>query len=253
MTDTYLAAATDLARAMGDLALRYYGAELHVDMKGDGSPVTEADRAAEELAREWIERRFPDDGVLGEEFGTVRPDARRRWIIDPIDGTRSFVRTVPLWGSLVAVLEGDTVLAGAAYFPAVSESISAAPGAGCWWNDRRASVSDRSELGSALVVATDDRFPSHPGRRAAWSALADRAGTARTWGDCFGYLLIATGRAEVMVDDIVSPWDAAAFHPIVTEAGGVFTDWNGTGGPLVGDVIATNAALAGTVRSLLVR
>jgi histidinol phosphatase-like enzyme (inositol monophosphatase family) len=213
--------------------------------------VTAADRAAEQAARDWVRRFFPDDGVLGEEFGAERADARRRWVIDPIDGTKSFVRGTPLWGSLVALCEGETVLAGAAYFPAVGELIAAAPGAGCWWNGSRCAVSPVSALEAAAVLTTDGRFRERPELRAGWERVATAAAVARTWGDCFGYLLVATGRAELMCDPILSPWDAAAFQPIVREAGGVFTTWDGRDTAFGGSAVATNAALAPTVRALL--
>lgn len=243
--------AAELARLTGSIAHEYFRREIAVEIKGDGSPVTIADRRSEEIAREWVARRFPGDGILGEELGLDRPDARRRWIVDPIDGTKAFIRGVPLWGTLVAVAEGPHVIAGAAFFPAVSELIVAGLNCGCWWNDARASVSSVAQLGQATVLTTDDRFPSDPRRRAAWSALAASAAVCRTWGDCYGYLLVATGRAEAMVDDIVAPWDAAAFMPIVVEAGGLLTDWRGSMTPFGGDTIATNAALAGEVRTAL--
>ena len=246
-----LQAAAELARLTGDVALGYYRRALAVETKADGSPVTAADRDAERAAREWVAARFPEDGVLGEEFGLLRPEARRRWILDPIDGTKSFVRGVPLWGTLVAVAEGERVLAGAAYFPAVGELVCAAPGEGSWWNGARCAVSEQPSLGAATVLTTDDRFPGRPSRRAAYAALAARASVARGWGDCYGYLLVATGRAEAMVDDLMSPWDAAALQPIVTEAGGVFTSWSGQPTAFGGDAIATNAALAGEVRAVL--
>ena len=185
-------------------------------------------------------------------MGLDREHARRRWIIDPIDGTKAFVRGVPLWGTLIAVAEGDDVVAGAAYFPAMNELVAAAPGEGCWWNDARARVSNTSMLESATVLTTDDRFPDRLERRERWVELSGRAGVARTWGDCYGYLLVATGRAEVMVDDIVSPWDAAAFAPIIAEAGGMLTDWSGVATAFRGDLIATNAVLADEVRGILV-
>ncbi len=253
MSESYLDAVAELASLAGDFAMSYYGKELAVDVKQDGSPVTIADRGAEERARAWIEQRFPDDGILGEEFGDVRPDARRRWIIDPIDGTKSFVRSVPLWGTLIAVTEGESVLAGCAYFPAVAETIVAGLGEGCFWNGARCSVSSQGTIANATVVITDDRFAGRPDRAAAWRRLASGAGVVRTWGDCYGYLLLATGRADVMVDDIVSPWDSAALYPIVTEAGGSFTDWRGRSTAFGGDVIATNFALAQPVRDILVQ
>jgi histidinol phosphatase-like enzyme (inositol monophosphatase family) len=249
--DTRIAPAAELARLTGDIALRHYRSTLVVETKADGSPVTAADRAAEVAARDWVRRFFPDDGVLGEEFGAERADARRRWVIDPIDGTKSFVRGTPLWGSLVALCEGERVLAGAAYFPAVGELIAAAPGAGCWWNGSRCAVSRVAALGDAAVLTTDGRFRERPEWRAGWERAAAAAAVARTWGDCFGYLLVATGRAEMMCDPILSPWDAAAFQPIVREAGGVFTAWDGRDTAFGGSAVATNSALAVELRTLL--
>jgi histidinol phosphatase-like enzyme (inositol monophosphatase family) len=245
-------AAAEVARLAGRFALESFGSNLDVEAKLDGSPVTAADRGAEQLAREWIEQRFPDDGILGEEFGLVRPDAARRWILDPIDGTQSFIRGVPLWGTLVAVAERDEVLAGAAFFPVVDEIAAAGRACGCWWNGRACAVSTVSELARATVLATDTRFPERRARRDAWDSLAREAAVARTWGDCYGYLLVATGRAEAMVDDVVSAWDAAAIVPIIEEAGGVLTDWTGNATPFGGDVIATNGSLASIVRDVLV-
>jgi histidinol phosphatase-like enzyme (inositol monophosphatase family) len=246
-----LEAATEVARLAGEVAIRHFRTRLTVETKGDGSPVTAADRAAEGAAREWIERRFPRDGILGEEFGLVRGDAPRRWVVDPIDGTKTFVRGVPLWGTLIAVAEGETVLAGAAFYPAVGEMLAAAPGSGCWWNGERCSVSAVSAIGDAAVLTTDERFANDARQRAGWRRLAREARVSRTWGDCYGYLLVATGRAEVMVDGVLSPWDAAALLPIVEEAGGVFTDWGGARTAFGGSAVATNRELAAAARALL--
>lgn len=250
--DLYFNAVADLVREAGNRALSYYGTKVTVEQKENGTPVTIADRRAEQLAHEWLEKRFPDDGIVGEELGIVRPNSHRRWIIDPIDATKSFVRGVPLWGTLVAVVDGDDVIAGAAYYPGVSEVLVAAPGKGCWWNGRQSYVSPIGSLDHALIVTTDDRFGERPDRRTRWNELASRSGMSRTWGDCFGYLLVATGRAEVMLDDVVAPWDAAAFFPIITEAGGVFSSWNGDRTAFGGDVIATNGALDTVVREILI-
>jgi histidinol-phosphatase len=244
-------AAAEVARRSGEVALEFFRKGVTVDLKGDGTPVTVADRTSEQTARDWIEARFPRDGILGEEFGEARPGAKRRWILDPIDGTKTFIRGVPLWGTLVAVAEGERILAGAAYFPAVGELLVAAPGAGCFWNDRPTKVSAVSQLSQAVVLSTDERFLQYPERGSAWRALAARASMDRTWGDCYGYLLVATGRAEVMVDELLSPWDAAALQPIIEEAGGVFTDWTGARTSFGGNAIATNGALSAQVRELL--
>ena len=253
MTDSgnLMQAAAEVARLAGDVALGFFRGGIAVDTKSDGSPVTVADRTAESRAREWLEARFPQDGILGEEFGETRPGANRRWILDPIDGTKTFIRGVPLWGTLVALAEGERILVGAAYFPAVSELLVAAPGQGCFWNDQRAAVSTQAELSQAVVLSTDERFPVYPERGSAWRALARDAAVDRTWGDCYGYLLVATGRAEVMVDELLSPWDGAALQPIIEEAGGVFTDWTGRRTAFGGNGIATNAVMARGVRERL--
>jgi histidinol phosphatase-like enzyme (inositol monophosphatase family) len=246
-----LEAVQEVARRTGGVALRHFRSSLTVESKADGSPVTIADRSAEQTAREWINRRFPEDGVLGEEFGAHLPAATRRWLIDPVDGTKTFVRGVPLWGTLIAVCEGDMVLAGAAFFPAVDEMLSAARGLGCWWNGTRAQVSSVSTIEAATVLTTDERFRHAIDRRDGWHQLAAGAAVSRTWGDCYGYLLVATGRAEVMVDGSVAAWDAAALLPAITEAGGVFTDWRGEPTAFGGSIVATNSVLANRARQLL--
>ncbi len=246
-----LEAVQEAARLAGNVALRHYRTALEVISKADGSPVTIADRGAETAVREWITRWFPDDGIEGEELGIIRPEAARRWIVDPIDGTKTFVRGVPLWGTLIAVAERDQVLAGAAYFPVVDEIVAAASGEGTWWNGSRCAVSSVDRLDRALVLTTDPKFSADAAKRAAWQRLNDRAALTRTWGDCYGYLLVATGRAEVMVDPVMAAWDSAAFLPIIEEAGGVFTDWFGNRTGLGGSAIATNAAIATETRALM--
>jgi histidinol-phosphatase len=247
-----LHAVIELAQVVGDTAMEYFGyPKLVVETKSDGSPVTVADRTAEKRAHEWLAQHFPKDGIVGEEFGTQRFDAPRRWIIDPIDGTKSFVRGVPLWATLVALVEGETVLAGAVNCAAAGEMVGAALGEGAWWNGSRCSVSTVDSIANATVVTSDDRFPKHRDRRTRWDKLADAAKVARTWGDGFGYVMVATGRAEVMADDTFAIWDAAAPYAIVTEAGGLFTSWKGQSGPFGGDGIATNMSIAPAVREAL--
>jgi histidinol phosphatase-like enzyme (inositol monophosphatase family) len=249
--ETLLQAARECADLAGAFAQRHYRAGVAVEWKADGSPVTIADRGAERAARDWIAARFPDDAVSGEEFGEKAGTSGRRWIIDPIDGTKSFVRGVPLWGSLVAVLEGERVIAGAASFPATGETIAAASGCGCWHNESRAAVSGVAAIDAATVLTTDDRTFSPGAPRAGWDRLSSTAAVSRMWGDAFGYLLVATGRADVMVDAIVNAWDIACFVPIIEEAGGVFTDYSGRVTAFGGSAIATNAALAAESRRIL--
>ena len=246
-----LAHVTSLARIAGDTAHAFSGRGIAVDVKSDGSPVTAADRAAETAAREWIREHFPDDGILGEEFGLEKPDAPRRWLLDPIDGTKSFIHGVPLWGTLVAVVEGETVLAGAIYAPSTNELVAAAVGCGAWFNGARTFVANTATLSTATLLTTDERFPGRPNRKARWEQLSSQVRIVRTWGDCYGYLLLATGRADIMVDDLMNPWDAAAVQVVIEEAGGVFTDFRGRRTSFGGDSIATTAELDGPVRSVL--
>lgn len=252
MSDSiWLEAATELAARTGEIALSHFRRGIEAERKEDGSPVTVADRAAEQFAREWIKTRFPEHGIIGEEFGEHLPNARWRWLVDPIDGTRTFVAGVPLWGTLVALCDGESVVAGAASFPATGEDIVGAIGQGTWANGVRCTVSTIASLNGATVLTTDERFRAAPQRRAGWTRLADASGMARSWGDCYGYLLVATGRAEVMIDGKMGPWDAAPFLPIVSEAGGVFVDFNGRTTAFGDGGVATNGALAETVRSVL--
>ena len=245
-----LEAVADLARTAGDVAMRRFKSNLAVERKADGSPVTAADRAAEQCAREWIAARFPDDGVVGEELGAHRAGARRRWLVDPIDGTQSFIHGVPLWGTLIAVCEANEVIAGAACFPALGELVAAAVERGAWWNGARCAVSTVPTLDEATVLTTDHRFSRTPERREGWRRLASRAALARDWGDCYGYLLVATGRADVMIDGTLADWDAAPLFPVIREAGGVFTTLDGgaldlnTAGVLAGTPALHAQALA---------
>jgi histidinol phosphatase-like enzyme (inositol monophosphatase family) len=245
-----LEAVREAARICGETALAHFRSALQVEWKADGSEVTRADREAELAVRAWIGERFPHDAIVGEEFGSVVSAGRRRWFIDPIDGTRSFVRGVPLWGSMVAVEEGGTVLAGAINCAASGDFVVAARGEGCWHNGVRASVSTVAALDKATLLGTDQRFLRNPQRLTRWTELCGRVAIARSWGDCYGYVLVATGRAEAMVDDRLNSWDVAALVPIIEEAGGVLTDWNGRRG-MGADAVATNAALAEELRAAL--
>lgn len=245
-----LEAVEHIARVCGDVALSHFRRPIQVELKSDGSEVTRADREAEAAARARIRRSFPSDEIIGEELGVEGDAGRRRWLVDPIDGTRSFVRGVPLWGSLVAVEEDGRVIAGAINCAATGDLLVAARGEGCWHNGARVQVSGTNDLSRATILATDERFQQNAARASRWMALAGRVAVARTWGDCYGYVLVATGRAELMVDGRMNPWDVAALIPVIEEAGGVFTDWQGQ--PGIGpDAIATNTALGGEFRRQL--
>ncbi|MEP7344792.1 MAG: inositol monophosphatase family protein [Gemmatimonadaceae bacterium] len=242
---------SEVTALTADVALQFFHGALDVETKPDGSPVTVADRAAEQAARDWIVSRFPDDAIVGEELGADRVQARRRWLIDPIDGTKTFLRGVSLWGSMIAVEEDGRVVAGAICCPATGDLVVAADGEGCWWNGKRASVSTRVTLADATILTTDATFAHHPERALRWSALATQVAVSRTWGDCYGYVLVATGRAEAMADDRLNPWDVAPLIPILREAGGLFSDWQGRLWHAGDDGLATNAILAARIRSAL--
>ena len=246
-----LAFATEVAWRAGRLTLAHFQTGVVAESKPDDSPVTAADRGAEQLIRSLITARFPTDGILGEEEGETRASADRRWILDPIDGTRSFVRGVPLYGVMLALEEEGDVVLGVLHFPALDETVGAARGVGCWWNGRRALVSDETRLERALVCTTDVAMIEERNFARGWNRLRSHAGLVRTWGDCYGYALVATGRAEAMLDPIMSPWDAAALVPIIEEAGGVISDWHGANSWQSGHIVSTNAALANDVRELL--
>lgn len=247
--------AVGVAEHAGRSTLEHFGPDVTVERKADGTPVTVADRESERRVREAVAARFPADAVVGEEFGGDA-EGGRRWIVDPIDGTKSFIHGVPLYGVLLALeVEGEPVL-GVIHFPALRETVAAARGLGCWWNGKRARVSGVDRLERALVLTTGDGAAGDvvrgvEARAAAWERLRAAAGVARTWGDAYGYALVATGRAEAMVDPVVRVWDVAAVRPVIEEAGGVFTDWSGKASHTGGHAIATNAALADVVRAVL--
>lgn len=235
--------ATDVAMEAGDLTLRYYGGVVSHDAKGDGSPVTIADREGERLIRARVGERYPEHGVLGEELGESNPGARVRWILDPIDATRSFMRGVPLYGVLVAIEVEDTPVVGVAHFPPLRETVAAGRGLGCTLNGASCRVSSVSRLEDALVLTTDvERILSRP-EGVGWRRLQRRAAFSRTWGDCYGHALVATGRAEVMVDPVMNPWDAGPFLTLITEAGGRFTSREGAQTIHGGSGISTNGTL----------
>jgi histidinol phosphatase-like enzyme (inositol monophosphatase family) len=249
--DELLTMALSLAQEAGAITLQHFGGVLSSETKDDGTPVTEADRAAETLLRTRIEDRFPDHGILGEEFGETNSGSSVRWILDPIDGTRSFKRGVPLYGVLIGIeMDGDPVV-GVAHFPALNETVGAAVGHGCHWNGRRTRVSKVASLSEAAALTTDpvELLEGPPAR--GWERLVRETSLARTWGDCYGHILVATGRAEIMVDPVLSPWDAAPFVPILQEAGGRFTDLEGTVRTDGGSGISTNGILHGEILEIL--
>ncbi len=240
--------AVDLAWTAGRMTLRHYQTGVVVELKEDESPVTVADREAEVFIRQGLQAAYPDDGIVGEEFEPVESRSGRSWYVDPIDGTKSFVAGVPLYGVLVGLAgPADTCLAGAVYLPALDELICAARGEGCFWNGRHARVSTVDQLAEASICFTSSRSFAECGRQRAWEDLSSRARIERGWGDCYGHLLVATGRAEAMLDPIIGPWDCGPLPVILEEAGGSFSDWRGNRTIHGGDAVSTNGHLHGEI------
>ncbi|MGA2031889.1 MAG: histidinol-phosphatase [Thermoguttaceae bacterium] len=238
--------AVTAAREAGAITLEYFGRpDLEVQRKADDSPVTVADRRSEEHLRRRISGAYADDAIVGEEMPARDGSSGFRWIIDPIDGTKSFIHGVPLYGTLVGVEHDGEPVAGVILMPALHELVYAAKGHGAWsvrGDDPRqpARVSRRSPLAQGLFVTTAVKTFDEIGCTAVYQRLQASAALTRTWGDCYGYLLVATGRAEVMVDPVVSLWDLGPLLPILEEAGGTFTDWQGRRTIHSGQAIATN-------------
>ena len=225
--------ALNVSLETSELILRYYqSADLAVERKRDLSPVTEADKKTELLIRERLATAFPDDAILGEEFPDQDGTSGFRWILDPIDGTKSFVHGVPLFGTLIGVEYQSKCVIGVVRFPALNEVVYASKGSGAWWRigsqePRPARVTSISNLSEATFCTTNSSRWLNSGLGDALETLLTTTHLARGWGDCFGHMLVATGRADVMIDPALNAWDAAALLPIVEEAGGHFVDWNG--------------------------
>ncbi len=248
----YLDFAAETVYLAGRLTLGYYNTGVRPDFKADDTPVTVADRLSEQLIRGRIEKTYPDHAVVGEEFGaTEGATASHRWFVDPIDGTKSFMRGVPLYGVLLGLEIEGRVEVGATYFPGTDELLCAATGEGCWWNGRRARVSAATDLRRAYVSTTDLGGFAALGRIAAWERVARRTYYRVGWGDAYGYMLVATGRIEIMLDPAMHPWDAGPFPPILREAGGYFGDWQGDVTIYGNEGLATTQTLLPDVLALL--
>ena len=251
--DALLAFALDAAWQAGRVTLGYYQSGLAAERKADNSPVTLADRQAEQKLRELITAAWPDHALIGEEYGRQpgRVDSGYTWIIDPIDGTKSFISGVPFYAVLLALVKDDQPQLGVIHFPALNEMVYARRGGGCYWNGRPARVSSVSRLADAVLLASDLDTFARFNRQDAFQRLIDATYFQRTWGDAYGYALVATGRAEIMLDPVMALWDCGPLQVILEEAGGTFTDWRGTPTIFNGEAVATNGALFAPVMDLL--
>jgi histidinol-phosphatase len=243
--------AIDAAKKAGDVAMSYFDKPLSVEWKADESPVTIADQNAEKLIRETLLGKFPTDGFLGEEFGDTRGESGYRWIIDPIDGTRSFVRGIPLWGTLIGLEYQGDLIAGIARMPALGQTYHALRGGGAYRDERRIRVSTVDTLEKAHVYYSSISWfvKSESGER--FLELYGRCERQRGFGDCYGFLLVAEGAGEMMIDHGVHAWDVAALIPILLEAGGKMTDWTGAVDIQRPDSLATNGLLHAQALSYL--
>ncbi len=243
-----VALALDIAFAAGQITLGWYGgAGLEVRHKSDGTPVTQADTEAETYVSRRLADERPEDGLVGEEHGDRAGSSGRRWIVDPIDGTKSFARGVPLYATLLALEDDHGTAIGVIHLPALDETVWAVRGGGCYWNGDLCRVSvEATVTGSYLMTSGVDHWS-----RSKLDAVFAAGLIVRTWGDAYGYALVATGRAEAMVDPEVSLWDVAPMPVILAEAGGRFTAVDGRPGAGHGSGLATNGALHDDLVALL--
>lgn len=243
--------AVEAARQAGQLALSYFDGSFTVEWKSDLSPVTVADRESEQLLRRTLLGAFPNDGFLGEEFGDTPGSSGFRWIIDPIDGTRNFVRGVPLWATLVGLEHNGETIAGVAEVPVLRHTYRALRGDGAYRNDRRIHVSDINDLSKSMVFYTSLSWFIKASRREAFLELTARSERQRGFGDFYGHVLVAQGSGEAMIEHGVHPWDVAALLPIVEEAGGQFSDWSGRRTIHSPDVLISNGKLHEEILTIL--
>lgn len=235
--------AIEAARKAGDHARTYYDTTVQVEKKADSSPVTIADREAEQIIRGLVAKSFPDDGFLGEEFGDQPGASGFRWVIDPIDGTRSFVRHIPIWATLIGLEYKGEQIGGIAYVPVMNQMYRALRGDGAHMNERRIRVSDTATLADSLMCYSSIRWFQGAGREQTFLQLVKATQRQRGFGDFYGFTLLAEGACDLMLEHGVHEWDVSALKAIVEEAGGTFTDWNGTPTTQTPDVLATNGKL----------
>ncbi|MEX2536471.1 MAG: inositol monophosphatase family protein [Trueperaceae bacterium] len=232
------------AQEAGRLTLGYFQNDLTPELKEDESPVTVADREAEQRIRERIEANYPRHAVLGEEFGASDDQgATHRWLIDPIDGTRAFLRGVPLYAVLLALEVEGRIEVGVVHFPALRETVWAARGMGCYWDGRRCFVRSTASLAESVVAFTGASAFARHGREQAWQRMQAETSYQAGWSDAYGHALVATGRLELMLDPVMNPWDCGPFPVLLEEAGGYFGTWSGERTVYGGEALSTTSLL----------
>ncbi len=237
-----LAAAVEAARAAGEIAMKYYRGGFDVTLKADQTPVTQADREAEEAITRMLGQAFPEWGFLGEEYGE-RGSRETRWIIDPIDGTKNFVRRIPIWAVLIALEARGEITTGVVLNPVSGELFTAQRGEGAYLNGERIRVSDCDAMKDATVLHSGLRLVREAGYWDGFVRLFDAGARTRGFGDYYGYGLVAEGKAEIYVEVDLKPWDVAPVKILVEEAGGRLTDFSGKPTIYDGTVLATNGRL----------
>lgn len=236
-------AAAEFAKAGGQSTLNYFKKSFDLEFKSDNTPVTNADRKAEKIIRELINNSFPSHGIIGEEFGTENEESDIVWVLDPIDGTQSFIHGIPFYTTLIGILINGTPEVGIIYAPALNEIASAATGLGCTLNGSTIQTRTCDDLSKATFLTTDVTTYNDHGFQKPLDSLLKSARIHRTWGDAYGHMMVAAGRADIMIDPILSIWDAAALLPVLKEAGGSFTDVHGKETIDTGNAISTNKTL----------
>ncbi len=219
--------ALKVVKASERITLKYFRSKFKIDYKSDRSPVTIADKSCEKFLIRELSKKFPGHGFYGEEFGDNSAGKDFRWIIDPIDGTRNFTRGIPFWGTLCGLEHQGEMVAGIMALPALKKTYYASKKHGAFCNGKRIKVSKLAELEKSTVVFGGLSYFVGTKYERAFLDIIKSSYHDRGFGDCFGYTFVADGQAEAMIDPIVSPWDVAAIKPIIEEAGGVFTDFEG--------------------------
>lgn len=250
MIQELLEAATEIAKIGGHHTLRYFKKNVEVLSKSDDSPVTIADRETEKILRNEIQKRYPDHGIIGEEFGKTNEESPVQWVLDPIDGTKSFIHGIPFYTTLIGILVENEPQVGIIYAPALEELCAAAIGHGATLNGTPCHVRDTQDLEEATFLVTEINKFNEMGEQALFQELLDRTKLHRTWGDAYGHMMVATGRADLMYDPELNIWDAAALLPIVQEAGGVFSDKHGKQTIHSGNGYSTSKALYSQVKEI---
>ncbi len=245
-----LEAAKEIAYLGGQHTLKYFKKDFEVISKADDSPVTIADRETEQVIREEILKRYPDHGIIGEEFGITNEDSSIQWVLDPIDGTKSFIHGVPFYTTLIGIMIDNEPVVGVINAPALDELCAAGIGLGATLNNEPCSVAHTENMEDATFLVTEIRRFQECGMEPAFQELMSQTKIHRTWGDAYGHMMVAIGRADIMFDPILNIWDAAALLPVLKEAGGIFSDTDGVETIHSGNGFSTNKALYPKVKAI---